>query len=105
MKRKSPLEGNVKYAFVFEFFAATVECKTYIFSLRGNIFLHPFPCSSRVDTPCTGRVNSFYFLVFGNGISLEHFGTHAPNGFYIRQVGFGHACAPVRCVHPSFWVH
>jgi hypothetical protein len=22
---------------------------------------------------------------------------------YIKLVGFGRACAPVRCAHPSFW--
>ncbi len=22
---------------------------------------------------------------------------------YFRLVGFGRACAPVRCAHPSFW--
>jgi hypothetical protein len=24
---------------------------------------------------------------------------------YVRLVGFGLACVPVRCAHPSFWVH
>ncbi len=24
---------------------------------------------------------------------------------YILPVGFGRACAPVRCAHPSFWAH
>ncbi len=24
---------------------------------------------------------------------------------YITLVGFGRACAPVRCAHPSFWTH
>jgi hypothetical protein len=24
---------------------------------------------------------------------------------YMLLVGFGRACAPVRCAHPSFWVH
>ncbi len=25
--------------------------------------------------------------------------------YMIRLVGFGRACAPVRCAHPSFWAH
>jgi hypothetical protein len=24
---------------------------------------------------------------------------------YLILVGFGRACAPVRCAHPSFWAH
>jgi hypothetical protein len=24
---------------------------------------------------------------------------------YLLLVGFGRACAPVRCTHPSFWAH
>ncbi len=29
----------------------------------------------------------------------------ANQGSYVKLVGFGHACAPVRCAHPSFWIH
>jgi hypothetical protein len=25
--------------------------------------------------------------------------------YYLLLVGFGRACAPVRCAHPSFWAH
>ncbi len=27
------------------------------------------------------------------------------SGNYTVLVGFGRACAPVRCAHPSFWAH
>jgi hypothetical protein len=31
--------------------------------------------------------------------------TEDPRWIYDRLVGFGRACAPVRCAHPSFWAH
>jgi hypothetical protein len=30
---------------------------------------------------------------------------HINIDIYYGLVGFGRACAPVRCAHPSFWVH
>jgi hypothetical protein len=51
------------------------------------------------------------FCIFWYALYCFGFETAAPympsikSGEYYLLVGFGRACAPVRCAHPSFWAH
>jgi hypothetical protein len=49
-----------------------------------------------------------YFAVRGaggEGICVIDMFWAPHSALYILLVGFGRACAPVRCAHPSFWAH
>ncbi len=62
------------------------SCPRYLFSLY--VLVHRI---------CFNKLN--------DGMNNEHPFLKIVIVTYVKLVGFGRACAPVRCAHPSFWAH
>ena len=82
----------------------------YAFWLRMQAGLEKNPCFFYKKTSAVGFMVFFWLFL---GVFWGFFGWFCPEnrvlGFSLllicSLVGFGRACAPVRCAHPSFWAH